>query len=327
MKSVLWLFIFVLAACQGGFQVGGSPSLPDQTRSRIKLMVQRQARDFSVSIPDGVIEGISDVLSSSVAVNHGGMSSTILESCNRGVEKVLETLRGVLPEEFVRNMCYNVIVNHLQLVVSRQHFAENIYEVSSRSICESPNDSSPLSRFKGGECSIGLETSMDEERRGAASRMVVTPELAYLIADLIPLNPAPEDCVVAFMRVMALPFGLEREKAEKLCRSVLDLRKSQFFYRNDVSRPGEAPSSSHEISRSPNRLAPFKRAPPESQRSQRLDTGVWEARSPALREQPGPVHRTLRELSPVLAGPQQAVHRGNPKAQRQGGDGLQRRHL
>ncbi|KAJ1605493.1 putative signal peptide-containing protein [Cryptosporidium canis] len=262
MKSVLWLFIFALAVCQGGLQVGGSASLPEQTRSRIKLMVQRQVRDFSVSIPEAMIEGISDILSSSVAVNHRVISSTILEFCNRGVEKVLETLRGVLPDEFVRNMCYNVIVNHLQLVVNRQHFAENIYEASSKSICDSPNDSSPLSRFKGGECSISLETSMDEERRGGAGRMVVTPELAYLIADLIPLNPTPEDCVVAFMRVMALPFGLEREKAEKLCRSVLDLRKSLFFYRNDVSRPREAPSLYHEISRSPSRLAPFKRAPP-----------------------------------------------------------------
>lgn len=269
MRSLFWAFVLLLAICREGLGVGGSSSsLPDQTKARIRLLVERQIRDFGVEIPRNVVAEISSILEDSVAVNLGKMSSSVLEHCNSSVERTLATLGGpegvstpAFSEDFKRNLCYNVLVSHLQLVVNRQHFAENIYEVASKNLCEETSRHSPplksLFRQDGEVCSSRSE-------RCNGGRVLVTPELAYLISDLIPPAPTREECVVAFMRIMSLPFGLEKPKAQSLCDEVLEMRQSRYFYRSDAASHARADSSgqSHKLSLPPSRLAPFKRAPP-----------------------------------------------------------------
>ncbi|OII73608.1 uncharacterized protein cubi_03406 [Cryptosporidium ubiquitum] len=266
MKKIFSLFLFVFAICQKGLGVGGNNSLPDQTRARINLMIQRQIRDFNVYIPSKVVRDISKILNDSISLSLEKINTPVLEYCNQKIEEVLETYKETLPDHFKKDLCYNVIVKHLQLVVNRQHFAENIYKVSSENICESLNTSSPFNKFKQNECSPSLEKSKIDDKSETDSnhknRIVVTPELAYLISDLIPLEPTHEDCVVAFMRVLSLPFGIEKENVDKLCKSVLEMGKTQYFYRGDlVPNYKESSNYPHKIFPT-SKLTPFKRAPP-----------------------------------------------------------------
>lgn len=266
MKRLFWVFLFLLAICQKRLEAGGSNSLPDQTKTRINLMVQRQIRDFNVYIPSQIVGEISEVLNDSISLSLEKINTSVLEHCNQEIEKVLETHKETLPKHFEKDLCYNIIVNHLKLVVNRQHFAENIYEVSSENICENSSPSSPLSKFKQNNCPPNLKKNEIDSTNGSnnnnTNRIVVTPELAYLISDLIPLEPTHDDCVIAFMRVLSLPFGTEKEKVEELCKSVLEMRKTQYFYRSDlIPDSKEFSNHPHKISLS-SKLTPFKRAPP-----------------------------------------------------------------
>ncbi|KAF7455724.1 hypothetical protein HWI79_3724 [Cryptosporidium felis] len=170
------------------------------------------------------------------------MNSSILEYCNHQVRKILDSQDGI-PEKFLEDFCYEVLKTHLQLVVNRQHFAENIYDASSKLFCGAAKTNPQA------ECSPASESS----------KTVVTPELAYLISDLLPVSPEQKDCVTAIMRVMALPFGLEKKKAEQLCKSVLELGRSHFFFRRDFAQI--APNNLA-IPTPTNKLTPFKRSPP-----------------------------------------------------------------
>ncbi|KAH8582086.1 uncharacterized protein ELE39_003245 [Cryptosporidium sp. chipmunk genotype I] len=262
MKRIFWLCLLALAMCQKGLGVGVgvgvSNSLPAQTKSRINLMIERQIRNYNVDIPKKIVGKILEVLNDSISLSFEKMNTSVLEYCNKKIEEILETLKGTLPDKFEKDLCYNVIVNHLKLVVNRQHFAENIYQASSKKLCENSNPSSPLSKFNQKECSSGFEKGQMNNK----NRIIVTPELAYLISDLIPIEPTHEDCVVAFMRVLSLPFGIEKEKVEGLCKSVLETGKTLHFYRNDLV-PSSRDSSTkvHEVSLT-SKLTPFKRAPP-----------------------------------------------------------------
>ncbi|TRY50172.1 Uncharacterized protein CTYZ_00000192 [Cryptosporidium tyzzeri] len=264
MKRILWVCLLALSICQKGLGlgvrvgVGESNPLPAQTKSRINLIIKKQISNYNVDIPEVIIGKISEVMNDSISLTFEKMNSSVLDYCNKKIGEILETLKITFPDNFEKDLCYNVIVNHLKHVINRQHFAENIYQVSSKNLCENPDSSSPLGKFSHKECSLNF----NRDRNSSKERIIVTPELAYLISDLFPIEPNQKECVVAFMRILSLPFGLEKEKAEELCKTVLETRKTVHFYRNDlVSDSKGSFNKVHEVSLS-SKLTPFKRTPP-----------------------------------------------------------------
>ncbi|KAH8740764.1 hypothetical protein FG386_002726 [Cryptosporidium ryanae] len=228
--------------------------IPDQTKYRLSLLVEKEIKGNLIlgkAITDEKLSEIKNIIYHSVSLtidNGSDAGNNILEQCNKEVEKTLSKYKDETQGDFMDDLCYNILNNHVKLVVNRQHYAENIYEVVMKHFGTS-NSTDFVDYYK----SIGQESKM--------SKQIITPELSYMISDLFPIKPDHKDCVIVIMRVMSLPLNVSEKDADLMCKEILSLRKEEVYYKSG-SGSSELIDNSVKITAPKSKLTPFDKTPP-----------------------------------------------------------------
>ncbi|KAL7066057.1 hypothetical protein ACR3K2_35100 [Cryptosporidium serpentis] len=239
----VFLFLYIIKLVRCVYQT------PEYTVNRINLLIQRFLIDSNIKINYEITESLAKSLDLAAGESFHDQFQTVVDDCEQKTSSTLSATGN--DASLARNICKNVLHEHVKLVLNRQHFAENIYETISNPLQEMPSNSAK---------------NPNKQPHPLKNSISITPEISYLVSDLLPLNPSLEQCIESTLRVLSLPFGFTESQANILCTDILEMRKIRGYYRSKDKIPNNLrdispKKSNNNCSKYKIKLTPFKSIP------------------------------------------------------------------
>ncbi|EEA05567.1 uncharacterized protein CMU_025740 [Cryptosporidium muris RN66] len=239
----VFLFLYTVKLVRCVYQT------PEYTVNRINLLFQRFLIESNIKINYEITKSLARSLDLTAGETFHDQFQTVIDDCEKKTSSTLSATGN--NASLSRSICKNVLHEHVKLVLNRQHFAENIYEVISNSLQEIPSNNTK---------------SPNEQSYPLKNSIFITPEVSYLISDLLPLNPSLEQCVESILRVLSLPFGFTESQANIVCKDILEMRRIRGYYCSKDKIPNNLQyifpkKSDNSCSKYKIKLTPFKSVP------------------------------------------------------------------